>query len=329
MTRYCCFLILCCVGVQCWAQSSISGEIGIDFQKEKEVKIHLSRIKLEDFPSAKAEKSIATTILDNEGRFSFRELQLEKKDALYHIYVNTVAEALGAPKNPDRFFVFSARDSIHFTKGKKAFEKYTNTNTADAEWQRLRAYEARLFGTVLSGEDSLSPERLAHLRRYTKDSLQILMVKLIGIKQLDQRELLDVDIAKNPEYYLALLEELKESELERSDYLFLENKLAFLTTEKAEHKFMYSTYINIFLGLIILCLTLYGIRKKRRPKPDIEQLSHQERTIQQLILQGKSNKEIAAELFISISTVKTHITHIYGKLRVANRKELFQKAPYR
>ncbi|MGB7394497.1 MAG: LuxR C-terminal-related transcriptional regulator, partial [Pricia sp.] len=40
---------------------------------------------------------------------------------------------------------------------------------------------------------------------------------------------------------------------------------------------------------------------------------------------GKSNKEIAGELFISISTVKTHITNIYGKLKVSSRKELLHR----
>jgi len=44
-----------------------------------------------------------------------------------------------------------------------------------------------------------------------------------------------------------------------------------------------------------------------------------------LILQGKSNKEIANELFISLSTVKTHITNIYNKLKVSSRQELLRK----
>ena len=48
--------------------------------------------------------------------------------------------------------------------------------------------------------------------------------------------------------------------------------------------------------------------------------------ILQLIAKGSSNKDIAAVLFISIKTVKTHITHIFEKLEVSDRTEAVTKA---
>ncbi|GAA1116578.1 helix-turn-helix transcriptional regulator [Citricoccus alkalitolerans] len=36
---------------------------------------------------------------------------------------------------------------------------------------------------------------------------------------------------------------------------------------------------------------------------------------------GRTNQQIAAGLFISQTTVKTHLNHIFGKLGVANRTE--------
>lgn len=39
------------------------------------------------------------------------------------------------------------------------------------------------------------------------------------------------------------------------------------------------------------------------------------------LAQGKSNKQIAAELFITEQTVKFHLTNIYRKLKVSNRTE--------
>ncbi|MBD5799308.1 helix-turn-helix transcriptional regulator [Bacillus pseudomycoides] len=41
---------------------------------------------------------------------------------------------------------------------------------------------------------------------------------------------------------------------------------------------------------------------------------------------GATIKEIGKKLFISISTVKTHIINIYTKLQVSNRVEAIKKA---
>lgn len=52
------------------------------------------------------------------------------------------------------------------------------------------------------------------------------------------------------------------------------------------------------------------------------QLSGRELDIARSIARGRTNQEIAAELFISLSTVKTHITRIQNKLGVRNRVEI-------
>jgi DNA-binding CsgD family transcriptional regulator len=52
-----------------------------------------------------------------------------------------------------------------------------------------------------------------------------------------------------------------------------------------------------------------------------ELLSNREREIAQLLVQGRSNPEIAAELILSPFTVKDHVARILKKLGVANRVE--------
>jgi LuxR family maltose regulon positive regulatory protein len=52
-----------------------------------------------------------------------------------------------------------------------------------------------------------------------------------------------------------------------------------------------------------------------------EPLSERELDILQLIAIGRSNQEIAATLVIAVSTVKTHINNLYGKLGTNRRTE--------
>lgn len=42
-----------------------------------------------------------------------------------------------------------------------------------------------------------------------------------------------------------------------------------------------------------------------------------------LVVKGKTNNQIARDMFISIGTVKAHLYHIYQKLGIHTRKELF------
>jgi DNA-binding CsgD family transcriptional regulator len=53
-----------------------------------------------------------------------------------------------------------------------------------------------------------------------------------------------------------------------------------------------------------------------------KQISKREREIMELILQGKSNKEIEDLLFISYNTVKNHIYNIYQKMGVNSRGQM-------
>ena len=50
-------------------------------------------------------------------------------------------------------------------------------------------------------------------------------------------------------------------------------------------------------------------------------LTPRELEVLQLLIAGKSNKEIGATLFLSASTVKTHLSHLFGKLGVGDRTQ--------
>ncbi|MDO8614327.1 MAG: response regulator transcription factor [Dehalococcoidia bacterium] len=76
-------------------------------------------------------------------------------------------------------------------------------------------------------------------------------------------------------------------------------------------------------GLAAKILTEFA-RMSREPAPkesDKDQLSDREREVLQEVAGGATNKEIAARLFISESTVNFHMKSILSKLHVRNRAQ--------
>jgi LuxR family maltose regulon positive regulatory protein len=87
------------------------------------------------------------------------------------------------------------------------------------------------------------------------------------------------------------------------------------------------TKVDVSRVFVKKLLSLFRLNKLLKKDNDlVEALSERELEVLRFISAGLSNKKIMDELFLSLSTVKTHIRNIYSKLNVHSRTEAIVRA---
>jgi DNA-binding NarL/FixJ family response regulator len=72
-----------------------------------------------------------------------------------------------------------------------------------------------------------------------------------------------------------------------------------------------------------------GEKVRKREVDTYSQLTSQEEHIVRLARDGRTNPEIAAELFLSTRTVEWHLRKVFAKLGITSRRDLHNTLPPR
>lgn len=90
--------------------------------------------------------------------------------------------------------------------------------------------------------------------------------------------------------------------------------------------FQMHPYYALLILFVLISFTLASVLNGSEPeKVQTTTLSNREQAVSALILEGFANKDIAENLYISIPTVKTHVSNILKKEGVHDRKEYVRK----
>ncbi|MDO5655895.1 MAG: response regulator transcription factor [Flavobacteriaceae bacterium] len=327
----------------CYGQYKISGYIDTEQKKT----VYLSLLKYDEETLITENQILFSTQTDSIGYFEFKGQLLSDKDKLYRIHSN-LNEAKGLQlvsneeKNNYHNFIFSNKDTIYFLKSKNHwFSQSKNTNHTDKEWNNLKLFEEKLLQGYYEVKNREAQQQAikdftGKIKAYTNKNISHPLVKLLAFSDIKRNNFdLKADFEKNPDFYYNILNSLKSYYSETSYYLQFQDEISKISNSIVLQKYSFHKNLNYILGILVLIFSIIAfllLKKLRTIQPkeiklEIESstLTNQEEKIAKLILDNKSNKEIADELFISLSTVKTHIRNLYVKLNVANRQELAEK----
>lgn len=184
-------------------------------------------------------------------------------------------------------------------------------------------HEIEIVGLASSGEDAIN---LARSNRPNVVLMDILMPGMNGIeaarwiKEIDQTiRVILVTMEVSKDYVSAGIKSGVDGYLPKD----VSKKILLDAIRTVYHG---ERYFNDAVKKLIF-EDFYSLEKLRNPKKALpNQLTQRETEVLGLVASGRSNREIAETLSISVKTVETHKTHILIKLGLNNNSELVRYA---
>ena len=334
-----------------FGQHTFEGKINF-----KNHKVNLSLV--EDYRKINGiykEQIIGNVISDSTGNFNFTGNNLPKTNRIYRIHIETCENS-----NKNNYIIGECPQSQYinfiannFSKIKLPISSFENQIFCEVKsnhssaflLQKIDSIKQNIYFSNYENQGNISQELNVknwyfNLIKYAKNCkeplAQLYVYELVSSKSSSSYDDYLKDLPNNC-FYESLLEELKLKYPNEKFTKQYEKELNIdLYSKESKMNYFYILLIFLIINFIIYVLIILYKKKKSKSLTQfsvekfeqenlVNLLSKQEKNVFDLILQGKTNKEIGNELFISESTVKTHINAIFKKLKIQNRKELFDK----
>lgn len=330
--------------VPSYAAYSVTGKVSL--KGEWQYQIFLATVnKLDNYYSDNAEFIVNTAPINVDGSFTLTGDNLPEYAQFYRLYLIKTEHSefnaclfVGGEEHNFIHIILDNQSELEIWADTSQYAPFSDYSVVgDIEnvmmeklsqlvYPSYQFYELKFPAGIRFSRDKLNRDLFEFA-----DTCSSTLVSLAAINNTDFDAYIETHKAQYNDFGKELNEQLKNHPYNK-DY---KRKLRYYKDDYYSSTAFWIWKI-VSLGLALLCLILFWkIQQLKKYKKQKEQplskkaeiyLTSQEIRILQHIRQGKSNKEIAAELFIELSTVKSHINKLYAKLKVKNRKEAVQMA---
>ena len=292
---------------------------------------------------------ISKTFINPDGSFSFQNITLPSDPRFYRFYLlKSPGSMVELSLTSERYFIHFILDNssdIRFNAVADSTDFKVTSVSGDVRNHLLLNFQNIFFEKKQKFKNDLSTAQKEFLsidlENYIREFVDSCSNALVGLFALYQIEDKETDFLKNSDFYFNYQKKLIQQfpgSIYTEKYDNLLNELVGFRQMVCEIPGVIpkwkDTLIYIESGLLIVFLfviiylfvklkkRINSIENQNNPKKEnIENLTSKEKEILELLSRGKSNKEIASELFIELSTVKSHLGRIYKQLNVSGRQE--------
>lgn len=268
---------------------------------------------------------IAESKVKSNGCFSFRLDFLPEEEGLYRLHVSKRGSSaasiiIGGNEHNHMFLILNRKSNVRVNASmhKSPFRKITisksDINQSIYEINRIASYKDSTEFGISKMKREFIRKAIDEKLRFIADTSSHSLTSLYALYKSD----FESNYPLNPKFYS---DYLKKWGGQNSNY-FKAFKDQMPKVDKSNNFVFYSIGIVCFLLGFSTNYLLRG--KENKLNKRLQALSVQERKVFSLIQLGKSNKEISEECNIELSTVKSHVSNIYAKLKIKSRKEALE-----